>query len=169
MNSTSRLSRWHSYHIAWLFLVALFAVASLAVYTFMAYRSAAVELLIERDRQLSYLSAARIRGEMTKFSDALQTFARTQALYDRDLTVRQQALQESLLVREVFDGGLILLDNHGRVVATEPLRPDLIAQDWSDNDYFRRLLGSAAPNIFRRRDGWAGRFAGDRRERSRVR
>lgn len=37
---------------------------------------------------------------MTKFSDALQTFARTQALYDRDLTVRQQALQESLLVRE---------------------------------------------------------------------
>ncbi len=28
------------------FLVALFAVASLAVYTFMAYRSAAVELLI---------------------------------------------------------------------------------------------------------------------------
>jgi len=146
VNSTSRLSRWHSYHIAWLFLVALFAVASLAVYTFMAYRSAAVELLIERDRQLSYLSAARIRGEMTKFSDALQTFARTQALYDRDMTVRQQALQESLLVREgVFDGGLILLDNHGRVVATEPLRPDLIAQDWSDRDYFRRLLGSAAP------------------------
>ena len=74
---------------------------------------------------MSYLSAAHPR-EMTKFSDALQTFARTQAkLYDRDLTVRQQALQESLLVTRVFDGGLILLDNHGRVVATEPLRPDL--------------------------------------------
>jgi hypothetical protein len=146
VNSTTKQSRWHSYHIAWLFLVALFAVASLAVYTFIAYRSAAVELLIERDRQLTYLSAARIRSEMTKFSDALQTFARTQALYDRDLAVRQQALQESLLVREgVFDGGLILLDNHGRVVATEPVRGDLIAQDWSDRDYFRRLLGSAAP------------------------
>ena len=112
----------------------------------MAYRSAAIELLIERDRQVTYLSSARIRSELSKFSDALEAFARTQALYDRSPAVRRQALQDSLLVREgVFDGGLILLDNHGKVLAAEPMRTDVLLQDWSDRDYFRRLLSSEAP------------------------
>jgi len=146
VKSVAKQSRWNSYSVAWLLLAALIAVGALAVYTFMAYRSAAIELLIERDRQVTYLSSARIRSELSKFSDALETFARTQALYDRSPAVRRQALQDSLLVREgVFDAGLILLDNHGKVLAAEPARTDVLLQDWSDRDYFRRLLSAEAP------------------------
>ncbi len=158
MKFQSKQRRRPAYPIAWLFMAALIGVAALAVNTFMAYRSAAVALLIERDRQVTYLSAARVRGELSKFSDALQTFARTPELYDRNPVIRRQALQESLLVREgVFDGGLILLDNHGRVVATEPLRAEIMAQDWSDREVFRRLLGTAGPIFSNAQvDGTAG-------------
>jgi serine phosphatase RsbU (regulator of sigma subunit) len=97
-------------------------------------------LVIERDRQLTYLSAARLRNELTKFSDELHAVARRQEISGGDLESQRQALRDARNRLVIFDGGVVLLDNRGRVRASEPARPELIAQDWSDRDFFYRLL-----------------------------
>jgi nitrate/nitrite-specific signal transduction histidine kinase len=45
----------------------------------------------------------------------------------------------------VFDGGVIVLDNQGVVVAAEPERPEILGQDWSDRSYYRQMLRSPVP------------------------
>ncbi|HET7009573.1 MAG TPA: cache domain-containing protein, partial [Anaerolineales bacterium] len=51
-----------------------------------------------------------------------------------------QAAEQRLAV---FDGGVVLLDARGRVRATLPHRPGLIAHDWSDRDFYQQVLGEA--------------------------
>lgn len=121
-------------------IVTLVALAVVAVYIFLGYRAASEELVIERDRQLTYLSAARLRNELTKFADELHAVARRQQISGGDLESQRQALREARNRLVIFDGGVVLLDNRGRVRVTEPARPELTAQDWSDRDFFYKLL-----------------------------
>ncbi|MCB9162518.1 MAG: SpoIIE family protein phosphatase [Caldilineaceae bacterium] len=121
-------------------ILTLAALTVVAVYIFLAYRTTAQDLIIERDRQLTYLSAARLRDELGKFTDELSAVARIQPIYGGNLEAQRRALQDSQNRLVVFDGGVVLLDNFGRVRLTQPPRPDLIDQDWSDRDFFRGLL-----------------------------
>jgi hypothetical protein len=125
----------------WLLMVAFVAVTAIMIRTFLDYRGAAIALLLSRDQQVTFLSAARLRDELMKFSDALSTVARTQAIYEGDPAQQREALLQAAPVREgIFDGGVMLLNNFGQVVAAEPNLTDLVGQDWSDREYFRRML-----------------------------
>jgi serine phosphatase RsbU (regulator of sigma subunit) len=137
------LWRWRDQLVVWLFLIALLAVVGTAVRTFLDYRAAAIDLLISRDQRLTYLSAARLRDELYKFADSLTAVARMQQLYDGTPEIQSQTLAQSLPVREgIFDGGVVLLDNFGRVIAAEPELDEIVGEDWSDREYFRRMLSS---------------------------
>jgi serine phosphatase RsbU (regulator of sigma subunit) len=47
----------------------------------------------------------------------------------------------------VFDGGVVLLDNFGRVRLADPVRPEIIGRDWSDRDFFRSLLDAPSAQL----------------------
>jgi serine phosphatase RsbU (regulator of sigma subunit) len=135
--------RWREQLVVWLLLVSLLAVVGVVIRTFLDYRAAAIDLLITRDQQLTYLSAARLRDELFKFADSLTTLARTQEIYDGDPAAQSKALAQAMPIAEgLFDGGVILLDNFGKVIAAEPELDELVGEDWSDHESFRRMLSS---------------------------
>ena len=143
MRSGLGLWRWRDQLVVWLFLIAILAVVGTAVRTFLDYRAAAIDLLISRDQRLTYLSAARLRDELYKFADSLTAVARTQEIYGGNPELQSEALAQSLPVREgLFDGGVVLLDNFGQVIAAEPNLDEIVGEDWSDREYFRRMLTS---------------------------
>lgn len=123
-------------------------VGVLAIVTgsvFLAYRQAASELVVQRDEQLAFLSAARLREELQKYADTLETVARTPGVSSGNRVRQVEALRRSAPSLEVFDGGVVLLDRYGQVRAAHPTRSDLVGEDWSDHQMFRAHLTSAAP------------------------
>ena len=124
-----------------LLLASMFlALLGTAGYTYFAYRRAAAELVIERDRQVTYLSAARLQAELSKFSQTLAALARTEGVQRADRVSRRVALDQAGFRLADFDGGVVLLDHFGEVVAAVPTQPELLGQDWSNRDLFRQVL-----------------------------
>ena len=126
-----------------LVVLTLVVLAAAAAYTFTAYQKASSDLVVERDRQLAYLSAAHLREEFSKFADELFALSRTPEISQGTSLAKSAALEKARNRLVVFDGGIVLLDNFGRVRATEPERPEIMGVDWSDRDFFRQLLTSS--------------------------
>lgn len=130
-----------------LVIATLILLGAVATYTYFSYQQAASELVIERNRQLAFLSAARFRDELSKFANELIAVARTPDLTGGNPSVQQRALERAQNRLVVFDGGVVLLDNFGRVRASEPDRLEILNQDWADRDYFRGMLASSTPYL----------------------
>ena len=45
----------------------------------------------------------------------------------------------------IFDGGVVILDNFGVLVAALPERPEDLGQDWSNREYFRQIVHASRP------------------------
>jgi len=121
-------------------VVAFLALAGVAAYAYLSYRSALSALVIERDHQLAYLSASRLSDEFGKFIELLDSVSDSPGLVASDHLQRRRALQNLSGRLSVFDGGVVLLDNFGRVIGADPARPEINGEDWSDRSYFRDLL-----------------------------
>jgi hypothetical protein len=126
-------------------LVLLTAVILIVIsgYSYWTYQQATADLLIETDRQLAVVSAARLQEELSKFADELSLLARTPAIRADDAAARRSVLQQARHRLSIFDGGVVLLDNFGGVQAAEPERSDIQGADWSDRDFFRELLNTS--------------------------
>ncbi len=129
--------------VAALVVLTLVALAAVSAYTFRAYQSASSDLVVERDRQLAFLSAAHLREEMSKFADELYAVARSPEITQGTVLAKGQAMERAHNRLAVFDGGIVLLDNFGRVKMAVPSRQDIAGADWSDRDFFRQLLTSS--------------------------
>jgi hypothetical protein len=121
-------------------------VVGVAIFTYTSYRSAATEVVLERDRQLAYLSAGRLREELNNFAEVLLAVARTPVIADGTVNDFEYGLNRSSLRLSVFDGGVVVLDNFGQVVTTEPRRAEIHGDDWSGYDFFIDLLAAPAPH-----------------------
>ena len=138
--------RWHRRLIAGIMVFALAVLAGVAAFTFLAYQRAASALVVQRDQQVTYLSAARLKDELLKFSDVLVTLTRVPEIYRSELGDPRTELRRASPKLAVFDSGVVLLDNFGKVQAAEPERPEILGADWSDRDFFRELL--VTPGVF---------------------
>lgn len=143
MRSRFEWSRWRSRVVLAIVVLTLLILAAVSVFSFQAYQRNAATLAIENDRQITYVSAARLRDELTRFTRELDSLVRSPQIY-RGQTVQQEiALQEARHRLTIFDGGVVLLDNFGQVRATQPARPEIDGEDWSDRPFFRELLGTS--------------------------
>jgi hypothetical protein len=132
---------WQPRILAAIVLITLAGLIAGAIYAYLSYRQAAAQLIIQRDRQVALLTAVRLQNELSRLSDELTALARTSSLYLGLSDRQRQALKGSAPRLTVFDGGVILQDNTGRVRATEPERWDIMGKDWSDKEFFRAMLG----------------------------
>ncbi|MCB0116831.1 MAG: GAF domain-containing protein, partial [Caldilineaceae bacterium] len=57
----------------------------------------------------------------------------------------QAALTEAHNRLVVFDGGVVIFDNFGTVVATDPPRPEILGESWQSKSYVSRILLSSRP------------------------
>ena len=140
--------RWGSLRtkiIAWSFVPTALILLAVALVTFTAYQQVTQDLVIERDRELVRLSAGQLAAKLTQYTNLLATEARTADIYQNDPVVQRIALKRAGNRLVVFDGGVLILNDHGMVVAAEPERPEIMGQDWSNRSYFRQMLRAPGP------------------------
>ncbi|MDY6834375.1 MAG: cache domain-containing protein [Chloroflexota bacterium] len=121
-----------------------------AVVIFYAYQDVTMELVIERNQDLTRLAAGQLEAALNEYVELLEVEARTPDIRSDEEDVQRDALKGASNRLAVFDAGTMILDTYGTVVAAEPERPQIIGQDWSDRAYYRQVLrlqieGSSEP------------------------
>jgi len=137
--------RWGSLRtkiIAWSFVPTMIILVAVAVVIFYAYQQVTEDLVIERNQELTRLAAGQFMAELKEYVDLLDTEARTSDIYGNDPVAQRDALKGASNRLAVFDAGVLILDTFGTVVATEPERPEVLEQNWSDRAYYRQMLRS---------------------------
>ena len=128
--------------IAWSFVPTAIILLAVALVTFFAFQGVTEELVLQRDLEVAFVSADQLATTLDEYEDLLTTVARTSDIYGNDLAMQRDALKQAGNRLAVFDGGVLLLDNLGTVLASEPERPAILGQDWSDRDYFQESVRS---------------------------
>ena len=131
--------------IAWSFIPTILILLAVVLLTFSAYQQATEALIIESDQRVTRLFAGQIANELKNYTQILTEVARAGGLRQSDRSIQEQALLEQANRLVVFDGGVVVMDNHGVVVATQEKRLDALGQDWSDRDYFRHIIRTQQP------------------------
>lgn len=131
--------------VAWSFFPTLFILVSVAMVTFIAYQKVTEDLVLAKDRELTRLAASQLAAEMKNYSDLLAGIANTSDLRQPDPGLQSAGLQRNANQLVVFDGGVVILDTFGEVVAAQPDQLDLIGVDWSGWDFFSQILHTNRP------------------------
>ena len=131
--------------IAWSFVPTLIILAAVALVTYLAYQSVTDDLVLAKDQEVTRLSASQLSSEMKTYTDLLTEIANTSDLRQGNPVRQQAALQNFSNRLVIFDGGAVVLDNFGVLVAALPKRPEELGQDWSDRAYFRQIVHVPRP------------------------
>jgi nitrate/nitrite-specific signal transduction histidine kinase len=131
--------------LLWSFVPTVLVLAAVALVTYGSYLQVVQTLVIERDQEVTRLSAGQLASEFKGYADLLNTITLTADMRGADPNLQQGALERFQNRLAVFDGGVIVLDNLGKVVASMPNRPDVMRQDWSNRDYFNQMVRSQRP------------------------
>ncbi|MCC7352836.1 MAG: PAS domain S-box protein, partial [Anaerolineae bacterium] len=142
--------RWGSLRfkiIAWSFVPTAIILMAVALVAFYAYQRVTEDLVIERDQQVTRLSAGQLADALAEFTDMLTALARTANIATGDPATQAAALRQARNRLAVFDGGAVILNTQGTVIAAEPPREDIQGLDWSDRAYYRRIVRSMEPTF----------------------
>jgi hypothetical protein len=124
-------------------LLAIALMAGTAVIAFNGYQRVAWDLIVARDEQLAFLAATRLGDELGKYADVLESVSRSLTSAAANSARPAAALVAAGPDLAVFDQGVVWLDQRGVVRAVHPYRADLLGQNWSTKDLFRRQLTSS--------------------------
>jgi HAMP domain-containing protein len=128
--------------IAWSFVPTAIILAAVALFTFISYQRVTEDLVLHRDRDVARLSAGQLATELAEYPDILSALARTADIYGGDPATQRDALLNARNSLTVFDGGIVILDTFGTVVATEPEQPEILGQDWAERPSYSAALRS---------------------------
>lgn len=135
------INRWGTLQtkiIIWSFLPAVVILAIVAVVASLANDQFTESLVIQRDKQLIRLSASELSNQLNDYFDRLDDVGR--GMVPQEPNFQAVALEESRNQLVIFDGGVVVLDQFGKVAASQPSRPEIIGQDWSDREYFTNMV-----------------------------
>ncbi len=139
--------------IVWFFVPTALLLTAVAVINFFAYQDVTADLVIERDQDVTRLSASQLSTSLGEFTEALEEVGRSMDPSQPPGPSRFPVLQ-TLGTLAVFDGGVVVLDTFGVPVAALPEGSDSLYDDWSSVPIFRELFRSTRPvfsNILRGR------------------
>jgi PAS domain S-box-containing protein len=127
--------------MAWSFVPTAIILLAVALVTFFAFQRVTEELVLQRDLEVTFVSAAQLGAKLGDYEGLLNSLARTPDVYASDLATQRDTLRRLGNRLAIFDGGVVLLDAFGQVVATQPERP-IHGQDWSDRSYYQEAVRS---------------------------
>lgn len=131
--------------ILWAFVPTAIILIAVAAVNYLAYRKVAETLIIERDEEVTRLAASQIATSLAEYADSLDSEVRNAALAQGDVFYQQAALTSARNRLAIFDGGVVLLNSAGEVVAAEPKRPEILGDNWSQRPYFLQVSRTARP------------------------
>ena len=127
--------------IAWFFVPTVVILIGIGLVNFYSYQDVTEDLVLERGQNLPRLSASRLATDLEDLTDFVSDVARDAAVIDPDSdTAHQNVLDRAGGQSPIFDGGVLILDTFGKVVATGPDHPERLGLDWSDRSYFRQIV-----------------------------
>jgi signal transduction histidine kinase len=129
--------------LAWSFVPTFIIVTAVALVNFFAYQQVTETLVLERDGNLVRLAAGQLATDLESHTRLLTAVAPT--LAGQSLAQQRTTLQEAANWLALFDGGVLLLDRQGQIVATLPDRPDMIGRERQHFDYFEEPRRSGQP------------------------
>ncbi|MFC1946495.1 histidine kinase [Chloroflexota bacterium] len=128
--------------ITWSFIPSMIISIAVAVFIFFAYSNVTEDLIIEQNKDSARFEANQFTNELKEYEDFLISEARMLGVLPKESLFQETILSSSSNRFAVFDGGVILLDNYGTVLATEPDRLGILGNDWSDHDFYVQIAGS---------------------------
>jgi nitrate/nitrite-specific signal transduction histidine kinase len=136
--------------IAWSFIPTMLIMIGMAVFIYIAYANVTEALLIEQNRDSARFEASQFTIELNEYANLLTSEARLLGAAQANQPFLQDVLAPSTNRFVVFDGGVVLLNNYGMVVASQPARPDIMDADWSSRTYYTRIthFGISVPAVF---------------------
>ncbi|MDT8305133.1 MAG: GAF domain-containing protein [Anaerolineae bacterium] len=137
-----RLYRRQSKIIALAFIPAALILGAVALVNFFAYRQTTAEMAMERDAQLVKMAAVQLGAELEGQAAPLLQVARVLGVTAEVAELQQAPLERAAATLAAFNGGVVLLDRNGAIVASQPRRPTLLGQDWSGQPFFQQARDS---------------------------
>lgn len=131
--------------LGWSFIPTTIVLLAVALVIFYAYEQVTEELVVQRNREVTRLSASQLATEMDGYADVLASLARRPELYRAVPTEQRDLLEEFTFRLAVFDAGTVVLSPEGVMGPAYPARPDIAGADWSSRPYFRSMLRSPQP------------------------
>jgi two-component system nitrate/nitrite sensor histidine kinase NarX len=117
--------------IVWSFVPTAIILIAVALINFQAYQRVTEDLVIERDRELTRLWANQLASRLAVYTDPLTAWARTAFVHEGDPVALRAALEQASRRLSVFDGGVVVFDEFGAIVATEPEQPGTLRPEWT--------------------------------------
>ena len=128
----------------WSFVPAAIILFAVACTIYVAYQSVTEDLVVGRNQQLTHLSAGQLAADLNPYASTLNALTRSPDIYAGSPHTQSAALLQAANELLVFDGGALILDPQGRVVAAQPQERSLVGQDWSGRLFFRQILRGGA-------------------------
>jgi nitrate/nitrite-specific signal transduction histidine kinase len=128
--------------IAWSFVPTAIILAAVALFTFASYQRVTEDLVLQRDQDVARLSAGQLATELAEYPETLSALARTAGVYSGDPAAQRDALANARNSLAVFDGGVVILDTFGTIIAAEPEQPEILGQDWDEQPCYGAVLRS---------------------------
>ena len=131
--------------ITWSFVPTIIILLAAALVNFYAYQRVTEDLVLGRNQEVTRLSAGQLAAGVTEYADLLTGLARTTDIRSDDPIAQRTALRRAANRLVVFDGGVVMINRYGRVIAAEPARPEVMDQNWSNRPYYWQMLRTVAP------------------------
>ncbi len=129
MRSKIRLRSLRTKIIAWTLIPTMIILVAVAVVIFYAYQDVTEDLVVERNQDLTRLAARHLAADLAQYADLLDAEARNLVVYQGDPGALRDAHKGSSHRLAAFDGGVLILDTFGKVVAAAPGRPGVLSSD----------------------------------------
>ncbi len=94
---------------------------------------------------MTRLSAGELATNLNTYVNTLAALTRPLGIYADDPVKQLAILRQDSGQLMIFDGGALVLDKYGKVVAVEPYRREIIGRDWSNFGFFRQILHNGEP------------------------
>ena len=130
--------------IAWFFVPTALLLIAVGVTNFFAYQDVTADLVIERDQDVTRLSASQLSTSLGEFTETLAEVGRSLDPSQPPGPSRFPALRTAGAL-SVFDGGVVVLDTLGTPVAALPADTAGTFEDWSSLALFSELVRFGRP------------------------
>ena len=133
--------------IAWFLIPTAIILAIVALFTFGTYQRVTEDLVVERNQEVARLLASQVAAGMDDYTTQLGALMATADVY----AFRSDPLTQKPIIRfstdrfVEFDGGVLILDEFGNVMAADQRRLDAIGQDWSDRAFYQQAVETVGP------------------------
>ena len=135
--------RWRI--IAWSFIPTTVILFAIALFLYYAYQRVTEDLVVGRNEELTRRAAGQLSSDLGIYAETLDSLARNADIYSGDPALQSAVLKPATSQLVMFDGGLVILDQLGHVMATEPERRDWLGRDWSGQSFFQQMIHTSGP------------------------